>query len=57
MSPSLKLKPSFGAAFDPAALKGEFPVFEQHPGLVFLDTAASAQKPRAVIDGIANFYR
>ena len=57
MSPSLKLKPSFGAAFDPAALKREFPVFEQHPGLVFLDTAASAQKPRAVIDGIANFYR
>ena len=25
--------------------------------LVFLDTAASAQKPRAVIDGVADFYR
>ena len=57
MSTSMKLKPSFGAAFDPAVLKREFPVFEQHPRLVFLDTAASAQKPRAVIDGIANFYR
>jgi cysteine desulfurase / selenocysteine lyase len=57
MSPSLKLKPSFRTALDPALLKREFPVFEQHPRLVFLDTAASAQKPHAVIDGIANFYR
>lgn len=38
-------------------LRDEFPVFQRHPRLVFLDTAASAQKPRAVIDGMAEFYR
>jgi cysteine desulfurase/selenocysteine lyase len=42
---------------DPAEIRREFPVFERNRGLVFLDTAASAQKPRAVIDGIADFYR
>jgi cysteine desulfurase / selenocysteine lyase len=39
------------------ALRREFPIFARHPGLVFLDSAASAQKPRQVIDGIAEFYR
>src|SRR6478672_12318314 len=42
---------------DPRALRREFPVFERNPGLVFLDSGASAQKPRQVIDGIADFYR
>ena len=45
------------AAFDPARIKRDFPVFDNNPGLVFLDSAASAQKPAAVIDGIAEFYR
>jgi cysteine desulfurase/selenocysteine lyase len=45
------------AAFDPRVLREEFPIFARNPGLVFLDTAASAQKPRAVIDGIADYYR
>jgi cysteine desulfurase / selenocysteine lyase len=43
--------------FDPRRLRREFPIFANNPGLVFLDTAASAQKPRAVIDGIAEYYR
>jgi len=43
--------------FDPRALRREFPIFTKHPDLVFLDSGASAQKPRAVIDGIADFYR
>jgi cysteine desulfurase / selenocysteine lyase len=43
--------------FDPIAIRAEFPVFERNPGLVFLDTAASSQKPRVVIDGLAEFYR
>jgi cysteine desulfurase/selenocysteine lyase len=42
---------------DPSRLRREFPIFERNPGLVFLDSGASAQKPRAVIDGIAEFYR
>ena len=43
--------------FDPCQLRREFPIFERNPGLVFLDSGASAQKPRQVIDGIAEFYR
>src|SRR5216117_2134764 len=43
--------------FDPGRLRREFPIFTSHPDLVFLDSGASAQKPRAVIDGIAEFYR
>lgn len=43
--------------FDPALVRQDFPIFERNPGLVFLDTAASAQKPRAVIDGVAEYYR
>jgi cysteine desulfurase/selenocysteine lyase len=43
--------------FDPQAVRREFPIFATHPELVFLDSGASAQKPRAVIDGIAEFYR
>ena len=43
--------------FDPRAVRREFPIFTTHPKLVFLDSGASAQKPRAVIDGIAEFYR
>ncbi|HEY2540575.1 MAG TPA: cysteine desulfurase [Stellaceae bacterium] len=43
--------------FDPRRLREEFPIFASNPGLVFLDTAASAQKPRTVIDGIADYYR
>jgi cysteine desulfurase/selenocysteine lyase len=45
------------AALDPQMIRRDFPIFENNPGLVFLDSAASAQKPRAVIDGIAEFYR
>jgi cysteine desulfurase/selenocysteine lyase len=42
---------------DARRLKREFPIFESNPGLVFLDSGASAQKPRQVIDGISEFYR
>jgi len=44
-------------ALDAQALRGEFPIYQNNPGLVFLDSGASAQKPRAVIDGVAEFYR
>ena len=43
--------------FDPRRLKREFPIFANNPDLVFLDSAASAQKPRSVIDRIADYYR
>ena len=39
-----------------APCERDFPIFAHNPGLVFLDTAASAQKPRAVIDGSRIIY-
>jgi cysteine desulfurase / selenocysteine lyase len=44
-------------ALDPRAIRRNFPIFERNPGLVFLDSGASAQKPAAVIDGVADYYR
>ncbi|HEX3498235.1 MAG TPA: cysteine desulfurase [Stellaceae bacterium] len=59
MSPAANLRtmPLAAGRLDPQAIRRDFPVFENNPGLIFLDSAASAQKPRAVIDGVADFYR
>lgn len=35
--------------------KKDFPIFTNNPGLVFLDNAASTQKPQYVIDGVSEF--
>jgi cysteine desulfurase / selenocysteine lyase len=43
--------------FDPRTLRREFPIYANNPGLVFLDSGASAQKPAAVIDRVAQYYR
>ncbi|WP_123041355.1 cysteine desulfurase [Cohnella candidum] len=44
---------------DPIALKAEFPILHQeingHP-LVYLDNAATTQKPRVVLDAIRKYY-
>ena len=36
--------------------KSDFPIFQNHPELVFLDSAASAQKPKCVLDAMIDFY-
>ncbi|MBR6675304.1 MAG: SufS family cysteine desulfurase [Alphaproteobacteria bacterium] len=36
--------------------KSDFPIFQNHPELVFLDSAASAQKPNCVLDAMIDFY-
>ncbi|MBP8974032.1 MAG: cysteine desulfurase [Anaerolineae bacterium] len=45
---------------DIAAIRADFPALDQevHPGkrLVFLDSAASSQKPRQVIDAMSRYY-
>jgi len=43
--------------FDPRRLRRQFPIFQNNRDLVFLDSAASAQKPASVIDRIAEYYR
>ncbi|MGN1063197.1 MAG: aminotransferase class V-fold PLP-dependent enzyme [Alphaproteobacteria bacterium] len=36
--------------------KNDFPIFVYHPDLVYLDSAASAQKPKSVLDAMYHFY-
>jgi cysteine desulfurase / selenocysteine lyase len=52
-----KLQEAARPGFDPRRIKRDFPIFERNPGLVFLDSAASAQKPAVVIDRVSDFYR
>ena len=50
---------SHTADFDVAAIRRDFPVLHQNVNgkpLVFLDNAASSQRPRAVIDAISRYY-
>jgi cysteine desulfurase/selenocysteine lyase len=51
--------PGHHAGIDADAVRRDFPVLNQevhgHP-LVYLDNAATAQKPRAVIDAISGYY-
>lgn len=37
-------------------MRDEFPIFTKHPELIYLDSAATAHKPRSVIDALAKFY-
>ena len=54
------LRASAVAAFDPLAVRADFPILDQlingYP-LVYLDNAATTQKPNAVIDAISHYYR
>ncbi|MDE1970550.1 MAG: aminotransferase class V-fold PLP-dependent enzyme [Patescibacteria group bacterium] len=34
----------------------DFPIFNAHKDLIYLDNAATAQKPKAVIDAMSSFY-
>ncbi len=46
-------------AYDLEAVRAEFPILAERPygkPLVYLDNAASAQKPRAVLDRVNHFY-
>lgn len=36
--------------------KSDFPIFDAYPELVYLDNAATSQKPNMVIDSIVEFY-
>jgi cysteine desulfurase/selenocysteine lyase len=37
-------------------MRDEFPIFEAHPELIYLDSAATAHKPRCVIEALTRFY-
>jgi cysteine desulfurase / selenocysteine lyase len=45
--------------YDAAAVRADFPIFDLQPygkPLVYLDNAATSQKPRAVIDSVQRYY-
>ncbi len=42
---------------NPHDIRSQFPFFSAHPDIVYLDNAATTQKPNGVIDSIANFYK
>jgi cysteine desulfurase/selenocysteine lyase len=44
------------AAANRQSPRDDFPIFAAHPGLAYLDSGASAQKPQSVIDAVSNFY-
>jgi cysteine desulfurase/selenocysteine lyase len=56
----LAIEASDRPALDPVALRRDFPILDQeingHP-LIYLDSASSSQKPRVVIDAVADYYR
>jgi len=39
------------------SIKQDFPIFQTHPDLVYLDSTATSQKPAMVIDGVADYLR
>lgn len=40
----------------PTDIKSHFPIFKHHPELVYLDNAATTQRPQVVLDAMNNFY-
>ena len=42
---------------DPARIREQFPIFGEHPELVYLDNAATTQRPAAVIETLNRFHR
>jgi cysteine desulfurase / selenocysteine lyase len=56
MSPTMSASP---AAYDVQAVRHDFPMLREHvhdKPLVYLDNAATTQKPQAVIDRLTGFY-
>ena len=43
--------------FGTKKFREQFPIFSTHPKLIYLDSAATTQKPHSVIEGVSNFYK
>jgi len=42
---------------DPSALREDFPLLARNPGLIYLDSAATSQKPRPVLEALEAYYQ
>jgi cysteine desulfurase/selenocysteine lyase len=59
-APASPSSPDARAPLDPRALRADFPILAQRPHgkpLVYLDSAATSQKPLAVIEAMDHYYR
>lgn len=59
MSPDERIAVAETPPFDPAEVRTDFPILGERPygkPLVYFDSAASAQKPRQVIDAVSRVY-
>ncbi|MGZ3331740.1 MAG: aminotransferase class V-fold PLP-dependent enzyme, partial [Gemmatimonadaceae bacterium] len=51
----MKLRPDSGLLTD-LKVRADFPLLVNNPGLHYLDSAATSQKPKAVLDALRDFY-
>ena len=56
-APETPSRPDDRPPLDPAVLRGEFPLLAANPDFAYLDSAATTQKPGAVLDALDRFYR
>jgi cysteine desulfurase/selenocysteine lyase len=59
-APAAARAPAAAPALDPHALRADFPILGERPHgkpLVYLDSAATSQKPLAVIEAMDRYYR
>ena len=42
--------------FDVNRIREDFPIFKNHPDLIYLDNSATSQKPFQVIRAVTEFY-
>lgn len=56
LAPSAAPPAARPAGLDGSLVKADFPLLSNRPGLVFLDSAASSQKPRVVIEAMSRYY-
>ncbi|MGH9467688.1 MAG: SufS family cysteine desulfurase [Terriglobales bacterium] len=52
----MAMRASTPAGWAVEAVRAEFPLLRAHPELAYLDNAATAQKPQAVLDALRRFY-
>jgi len=45
-----------GQALDPALLRANFPIFANHPDLIYFDNASTSQKPLVVLDELSRYH-